>query len=70
LKPVTLKSKAREDGLIIDAVDTDTMAVTILAIMEGSLSAAKVSRNLDKLYQGGCGLIQLLQLIRTIPGSD
>lgn len=63
-------SRARDDGLIIDEVDTDTMAITIVAIMEGSLSAAKVSRNLDKLYRGGCGLTQLLQLIRTSPGSD
>lgn len=63
-------SKGREDGLIIDEVDPYTMAVTIAAIMEGSLSAAKVSRNLDRLYHGGRGLTQLLQLIRTSPGSD
>jgi len=63
-------SRGREDGLIIDEVDPYTMAVTIAAIMEGSLSAAKVSRNLDRLYHGGRGLTQLLQLIRTSPGSD
>ena len=63
-------SKGREDGLIIDEVDPYTMAVTIAAIMEGSLSAAKVSRNLDRLYHGGRCLTQLLQLIRTSPGSD
>lgn len=64
-----LLSKARDDGLIIEDVDPHAMAVTMAAIMEGSLSAAKVSRNLDKLYQGGCGLTTLLQLIRTDPGS-
>ena len=63
-------SRGRKDGLIIDEVDPYTMAVTIAAIMEGSLSAAKVSRNLDRLYHGGRGLTQLLQLIRTSPGSD
>jgi len=70
LKPVTLKSRARKEGLIVDEVDPYTMAITIVAIMEGSLSAARVSRNLDKLYRGGCGLTQLLQLIRTSPRSD
>jgi len=62
-------SKAKQDGLIIEEIDPYTMAVTMVAIMEGSLSAAKVSRNLDKLYQGGCGLTQLLQLIKTDRGS-
>ncbi len=57
--------KAKADGHIIDDVDPYTMAITIAAIMEGSLSAAKVAQNLDKLYLCGCGLTQLLQLIRT-----
>jgi len=56
---------AEAEGHIIDEVDPYTMAVTIAAIMEGSLSAAKVAQNLDKLYLCGCGLTQLLQLIRT-----
>ena len=62
-------ARAREDGLIIDDIEPYTLAVTMAAIMEGSLSAAKVSRNLDMLYHGGCGLKQLLQLIRTDTGS-
>jgi hypothetical protein len=45
------------------------MAITVVAIMEGILSAAKVSQDLDKLHQGGCGLTQLLQLIRTDRGD-
>ena len=62
--------EAKQDGLIIDEVDPYTMAVTIAAIMEGSLSAAKVAQNLDKLYLCGCGLTQLLRLIRTDKGVN
>jgi hypothetical protein len=51
-------------------VRAQEMAVTIAAILEGSLSAAKVSQSLDKLYHCGCGLTLLLQLIRTRPGSQ
>jgi len=53
--------------LIIESIDPQAMAVTIAAIMEGSLSAAKVAQDLGKLHQCGCGLTQLLQLIRTRP---
>lgn len=60
---------AQQDGLIIEAIDPQAMAVTIAAVMEGSLSAAKVAQDLGKLHQCGCGLTQLLQLIRTRPGS-
>ena len=35
--------RAQEDGLIIESIDPQAMAVTIAAIMEGSLSAAKVA---------------------------
>ncbi|MCP4878208.1 MAG: TetR/AcrR family transcriptional regulator [Gammaproteobacteria bacterium] len=62
-------TKARDNGLIIEAVEPYSMAVTIAAIMEGSLSASKVAQNLQKLYHCGCGLTQLLQLIRTSPGA-
>ena len=62
--------KAKQEGLIIDEVDPYTMAVTMAAIMEGSITAAKVAQNLDKLYLCGCGLTQLLQLIRTRSGSQ
>lgn len=60
-------SKAKAEGMIIDEVDPYAMAVTMAAIMEGSLSAAKVSQSLDKLYHCAVGLTQLLQLIRTRP---
>jgi len=63
-------TRAQQDGVIIDEVDPSTMAVIMVAIMEGSLNAAKVSRDLGKLHQGGCGLTQLLQLIKTAPGSE
>jgi AcrR family transcriptional regulator len=62
-------SKAREDGLIIDQVDPYSMAVTMAAIIEGSLGAAKVSRNLDTLFHGARGLTRLLQLISSSPGA-
>jgi AcrR family transcriptional regulator len=57
--------RAQQDGLIIEAVDPRAMAVTIVAIMEGGLSCAKVAQDLGKLQQCGSGLTQLLQLIRT-----
>jgi TetR/AcrR family transcriptional repressor of nem operon len=63
-------TRARDEGLIIDSVEPYSMAVTIAAIMEGSLSAAKVSQSLDKLYHCGNGLTQVLQLIRIQPGSS
>jgi N-formylglutamate amidohydrolase len=46
-------TRAKADGLIIDEVEPYSMAVTIAAILEGSLSAAKVSQSLDKLYHCG-----------------
>jgi len=63
-------SSSKAEGLIIEEVDPDTMAITIVAIMEGCLSAAKVSQNLEMLQHCGQGLTQLLQLIRTKPGSQ
>ena len=57
-------TRAKESGYIIDEADPYTLAVTIVATMEGALSAAKVAQNLDKLYHAGSGLIQYLQLIR------
>lgn len=54
-------------GLIIDSIDPYAMAVTIAAIMEGSLNAAKVAQDLDKLRQCGNGLTQLLHLLRGKP---
>jgi hypothetical protein len=57
--------RAQQDGLIIETVDPRALAVTIVAIIEGSLSCAKVAQDLGKLQQCGSGLTQLLQLIRT-----
>jgi len=57
-------TRAKDDGLIIDEVEPYTLAVTLAAAMEGSLTAAKVARSLDKVYHCGCGLTQFLQLIR------
>ena len=56
--------RAREDDLILDDVDPYAMAVTIAAVMEGCLHAAKVAQNLDKLHHCAAGLTQLLQLIK------
>lgn len=60
-------SRARNDGLILQAIDTEAMAATLMSIMEGSLSAAKVTQSLDTLHACGAGMIQLLQLIRCRP---
>jgi len=59
-----LMTGAKHSGHIIDEADPYTLAVTIVATMEGALNAAKVAQSLDKLYYCGCGLIQYLQLIR------
>ena len=59
--------RAQRDGLISDTIEIEPMAATLMSIMEGSLSAAKVTQSLDTLYQCGAGMIQLLQLIRTRP---
>ena len=63
-------SRGKAEGLIIDEVDPYTMAVTIVAILEGSLSAAKVSQSLEMLNHCGRGLAQVLQLIKTSSGSQ
>lgn len=62
-------ARGKAEGLIIDEVEPETMAVTIVALMEGSLSAAKVAQSLDMLHRCGQGLTQILQLIRTEPVS-
>ena len=56
--------RAKAMDLIIDEVDPETMAMTVVAIMEGALNAAKVSQSLDKLYLCGQGLVQLLTMIK------
>ena len=58
-------SRAQAEGRIIESVDTEIMAATLMSIMEGSLSAAKVTQSLDTLHACGAGLVQVLQLIRS-----
>jgi len=65
----TVLERAQREGRIIATVDPQAMAVTIAAIMEGALCAAKVAQNMDKMHQCGCGLTQLLQLIKTDTGK-
>ncbi len=60
-------SRARRDGLIRQDIDTESMAATLMSIMEGSLSAAKVTQSLATLHACGAGMIQLLQLLRGAP---
>jgi AcrR family transcriptional regulator len=56
--------RARNGGFIRMDVDPEIAAVTIVAIMEGALNAAKVSQDMGRLYQCGAGLIQYLQLFK------
>ena len=56
--------KASKDDLLIDGVEPYTLAVTLAAIMEGGMTTAKVSHNLDKLQHCARGLTQFLQLVR------
>ena len=56
--------RAKQANQIIDEVDPTTLAMTLVAIMEGALNAAKVAQNLDKLQLCAQGLIQYLELVR------
>lgn len=56
--------RALANDQVLDDIDPYTVAVTIVATMEGAINAAKVAQSLDKLYLCGTGLIQYLQLIR------
>lgn len=55
--------RALENDQVRDDVEPDTVAMMIVATMEGAINAAKVAQSLDKLYLCGTGLIQYLQLI-------
>lgn len=61
----TVLERAQREGRVIATLDPQAMAVTIAAIMEGALCAAKVAQDVSKMHQCGCGLTQLLQLIKT-----
>lgn len=56
--------KGQLDGYVKEEVDCQQMAILITATLEGCLSAAKITQNLDSLTQCGAGLIQHLNFIR------
>ncbi|MCH8176679.1 MAG: TetR/AcrR family transcriptional regulator [Proteobacteria bacterium] len=59
-----LMIEAKKSGHIIEQIDPEALAVMIVATLEGSIVAAKVAQDLNKLYLCGSGLIQYLKLIR------
>ncbi|MFV2032028.1 MAG: TetR family transcriptional regulator C-terminal domain-containing protein [Gammaproteobacteria bacterium] len=59
-----LMVEAKNSGQINDQIDPEALAAMIVATLEGSIIAAKVAQDLDRLYLCGYGLIQYLQLIR------
>ncbi len=61
---------ALKNGQVRDDIDPDTVAMMIVATMEGAMNAAKVAQSLDKLYLCGNGLIQYLELIRKKQDKD
>lgn len=60
-----LLSKGQERGFIKKEIDCHQMAILIVATLEGCLSAAKISQDLESLQFCGAGLIQHLNFIRT-----
>ena len=56
--------QARAQGRIIDGVNSEQVAVMVVATLEGCLSAGKISQDLNKLLACGEGLIQYLKLIQ------
>ena len=56
--------KAQENGLIIETVQADQVAVMMVATLEGCLTAGMISQDLNKLLYCGEGLIQYLKLIQ------
>lgn len=56
--------QGQKDGFVNQQIDCYQMAVLIVATLEGCLSAAKISQNLDSLIYCGTGLIQHLNFIR------
>ncbi len=60
----TMLSEGKINGYVSNDIDCYQMAVLYVATLEGCLSAAKVSQNLDSLQHCGEGLIQHLNFIR------
>ncbi len=57
--------QALDKGQLHPDFDPETVAVTIVATMEGAIHAAKVAQDLNILYRCGAGLIQYLNLVRS-----
>lgn len=57
-------SKAQKNGLIIDEVDAQQVAVMVVATMEGCLGVGMISQDMNKLMSCGGALIQYLNLIK------
>ena len=57
-------AKAQKNGLIIETVQADQVAVMMVATLEGCLTAGMISQDLIKLLYCGEGLIQYLKLIQ------
>ena len=62
--------KGQTDNFVNKEIDCHQMAVLIVATLEGCLSVAKTSQNLDSLQYCGAGLIQHLNFIRTDSGAS
>jgi AcrR family transcriptional regulator len=56
--------QAQDSGRIIPSINPESVAVMVVATMEGCLSAAKISQDLNRLFCCGEGLIQYLMLIQ------
>lgn len=56
--------QAQDDGKIIPSINPESVAVMLVATMEGCLSAGKISQDLNRLSSCGEGLIQYLMLIQ------
>lgn len=61
MKAVT---QAHDNGKIIPSIKPESVAVMVVATMEGCLSAGKISQDLNRLSCCGEGLVQYLQLIQ------
>jgi len=57
-------TQGQKDGFVNNDIDCYQMAVLVVATLEGCLSAAKVSQNLESLLHCGAGLVQHLNFIR------
>jgi AcrR family transcriptional regulator len=61
----TALQRGQASGEVRQDVDTDAMAVMVVATLEGCLAAAKNAQSHELLMQCGCALIQILENLRT-----